>query len=108
MGAHSKSILINNIDIDDPQPCNYSPEWEVNIPESPPPPEPPPFQSLPPKSSLPHSPPPHISPPPKTQNTYFTFRIKKLFEVLKIDPCSLNRKVRFAFMLLGRKYHPDK
>ena len=25
------SILINNIGIDDPQPCNYSPEWEVEI-----------------------------------------------------------------------------
>ena len=41
------SILINNIDIDDPQSCNYSPEWEGEIPESPPPPKPLPFQSPP-------------------------------------------------------------
>ena len=93
------SILVNNIGLDDPQPCNYSPEWEGEIPESPtppkppPPPEPPPFQSPPPKSSLPHSPSPHISPPPKTQNSCFSFRIKKLFDVLKIDPCSSKRKL---------------
>ena len=44
------SVLINNIGIDDPQSCHYSPEWEGEIPESPPPPERPPFQSHPPKS----------------------------------------------------------
>ena len=38
------SILINNIGIDDPQPCNYSPERDGDIPESPPPLEPPPFE----------------------------------------------------------------
>ena len=37
------SILVNNIGIDDPQPCNYSPEWDGEIPELPPPPEPPLF-----------------------------------------------------------------
>ena len=36
--------MINNNGKDDPQPCDYSPEWEVEIPESLPPPEPPPSQ----------------------------------------------------------------
>ena len=60
------SILINNIGIDDPQPCNYSPELEGEISESSPPPEPPPFQSPPLNSSLPRSPSHRISPPSKT------------------------------------------
>ena len=108
------SILVNNIGLDDPQPCNYSPEWEGEIPESPtppkpsPPPEPPPFQSPPPKSSLPHSPSPRSSPSNRTQNTCFSFRIRKLFEILEIDPGSSKRKARLAYMLLARKYHPDK
>jgi len=41
-------------------------------------------------------------------NSCFSFRIKKLFEVLKIDPCSSKRKVRLAFMLLARTYHSDE
>ena len=84
------------------------------IPESPPPPKPPPppeppsFQSPPPESSLPHSPSPRSTPPTRTQNTCFRFRIRKLFEILEIDPGSSKRKVRIAYMLLARKYHPDK
>ena len=100
--------MVNNIGIDDPQPCNYSPEWDGEIPELPPPPEPPLFQSPPPKFSLLHSLSPHISLPPKAQNTYFSFRIKKLFDILKVGPCSLERKVKLAFMILARKYHSDK
>ena len=82
------TILVNNIGLDDPPPCNYSPEWEDEIPEHPPPPEPPPFQSPPPNSSLPRFPSPRITPPPRTQNTSFSFRIRKLFEILEIGPCS--------------------
>ena len=33
------------------------------------------------------------------QNSCFSFRIKKLFEVLQIDPCSSKRKARLAYML---------
>ena len=116
--------MINNIGLNDPQPCDYAPQWEGEIPESPPPPEPPPspestpnspppnepppFQSPPPKSSSSYSSPPHISPPPRHQNTHFGFKFKTSFDVLKIDPCSSKRKVRLAFMVLARECHPDK
>ena len=92
------SILINNIGKDDPQPCNYSPEWDGNIPESPPPSEPPPFEdsSSPPSpqnspsppspqnSPSPPSPQNSPSPPPQAQNSCFNFRIRKFFEILEI------------------------
>ena len=80
-----------------------SPTWTTSHP-----PEPPPFQSPPPKSSLPRFPSPHINPPPRTQNTFSSFRISKLFEILEIDPTYSKRKARVAFMLLARKYHPEK
>ena len=51
---------------------------------------------------------PHISLPPKTQNTCFSFRIKKLFESVKTNPCSSKRKVILVFVILSCKYHPDK
>ena len=52
------SILINNIGLNDPQPCDYTLEWKGEIPESSPPPEPPPSPEFTSNSSLPNEPPP--------------------------------------------------
>ena len=78
------------------------------FPESPSPPEQSFFQSPPSKSLSFSSPPPHISPPPKTHYSCFSFRIKKSFEVLDVDPCSSKWKARIAYILLARIYYPDK
>ena len=93
MGAHVAnieviwSILINNIGNDNPQPCNYLPELEDEILESPPPPEPHFFQQPPPlRSPPPNSPSFHNSPPPKAHNTSYNFRIRKLYEIFENDP----------------------
>ena len=108
------SILVMNIGLDNPQPCNYLPKRNGEISESPLPPEPPPppeshlFQSPPPKFSLPHSPSPRSAPSHRNQNTCFSFRFRKLFEILEIDPSSSKRNARKAYILLARKYHPDK
>ena len=40
------SILVNNIGKYNLQPCDYSPEWNGENPDSPPPPEPLPFKNV--------------------------------------------------------------
>ena len=69
-----------------------------------------PFSITPSKSSLSRSSPPHFIPPIilPPQNNCFNFRIKRLFETLDIKPSSSKQKDRLTYMLLARRYHPDK
>ena len=74
------SILINNNGKDDSQQCNYSPEWDVIIPESLPPSEPLSFEEYFPYSLTGHFPmSSQNSPPLQAQNSCFNFRFRKRF-----------------------------
>ena len=93
-------MLVKNLGRDDPQPCNFSPEWDEEISENGPPQSPP--------SSHPHSPPPFSlpkSPPPvNSYSNSFT----DLFKFSSINPTSNKREVVVACRTLARIYHPDK
>ena len=50
---------------------------------------------------------PHHSPPLQAQHSCFNFRVRKLFETLKIEPFLLKINVVVAYRKLTCKYHPD-
>ena len=93
-------MLVNNLGRDDPQPCNFSPEWDEEISENGPPRSPP--------SSHPHSPPPFSLPksPPPVNNYSNSFT--DLFKFSSINPTSNKREVIVACRTLATIYHPDK
>ena len=64
-----------------------------------PPPEPPHFQT---------SPFPHLSSLYSPQNTSYSSRTNKLFDILKFDPASSIRRINVAYSHLARHYHTNK
>ena len=93
-------MLVNNLGKDYPQPYNFSPEWDEEIPEN----------NIPQSPSSPHShSPPPFSPPksPPPVNNY-THAFTDLFKILNINPTSNKREVTVAFRILARIYHSDK
>ena len=74
------SILVNKLGKDDPQPCNFPPEWDGEIPENDPPPSP--------SSSHAHSPPPFSPPKSHPSINNYSHSFTDLFKVLNTNPTS--------------------
>ena len=89
-------MLVNNLGKDDPEPCNFSLEWDGETPEN----------------DFPNHYPHHIlilyhlSPPPPVNN--YTHAFTDLFKILNINQTSNKREVTVAFRTLARIYQPDK
>ena len=84
-------MLVNHLGKDDPQPCNFFPEWDGEIPEN----------GIPQSPSSPHSHSPSPFSPPKSTPP-------DNFKILNINPTSNKREVTVAFRTLAKVYHPDK
>ena len=102
------SILVNNLGKDDPQPYNFSTEWDIEIPENDPPQSPSSSHPYSSPSSHPHSSPPFspLKSPPSVNN--YTHSFTDLFKVLNINPTSNKQEFIVAFRTLARIYHSDK
>ena len=87
--AEKWSILSNNIGRNDPQPSNYYPEWDGNIPQS----------------NSTHKTPPTFS---SSQNYTNITDFEILFDILNIIITTNLREVNVAYLKLARKYDPDK